>query len=157
MTITATAHPVLRRTSRPLRSLLAVLLLAGGFTGAAAGSADAKIVSKCILKVKGKTYVNGPCEFIAQSDGSFSFDDNQLIIGCYRDDGTKDPTSDDCGGASQYVVRSGSFGGVSITAKRLGTFYWNQHDLRRANDFRQQVRLVKGCWVGATVRLCIYA
>lgn len=79
--------------------------------------------AKCLLVVDGKTYINGACKFRFEGgDGSFTFDDERIRLGCFA----YDLGSGECSGAATEVIRNGVFGGLSIQGSGVGRFWWNE-------------------------------
>ena len=116
-----------------MRSNLAVAFIAiGVLTWSAVNAAQRQV--QCKLVVNGKTYINGPCNFEADPDGSFR-------IGVLRDD-QKIPAK---GFYFAYVNVSGN----TAQAK------WNEDPKALHADVPLGTLTRNGaCWESETVQIC---
>ena len=110
--------------------------------------------AKCLLVVDGKTYINGYCKFEFEGgDGSFSFSDEKLRLGCYE----YDLGPGRCSGAATKVLQSGTFGGLSIQRPGVGKFWWNSGVLRKGESVMEEPLYRSGsCWQSSRVKLCAW-
>jgi hypothetical protein len=110
--------------------------------------------AKCLLVVDGKTYINGYCDFQFEGgNGSFSFDDKKLRLGCY----SFDLGPGQCSGALTKVTQRGTFGGLSIQKPGVGKFWWNAGELRKGSVVMSEPLYRDGaCWSNRRVKLCAW-
>lgn len=117
--------------------------------------------ARCLFIVDNKTYINGDCDFaFSGGDGSFSFNDNKIRLGCH----VYDIGPNDCSGAATKVIRNGTFGYLSMQGntyngdgKGRPVISWNNGNNRRAIFSLGPVSLQNGCWRNSRVKACFYA
>jgi len=109
---------------------------------------------RCLLIVGGKKKIDGPCLVDVDSDGSFEFNDNRMVLRCAF-------KGDDCGGAAYLITRRGYFGFLSINVGQPADLSWNEGRYSTAQASLGPVVRAGGCWVGRSpgwpkVKLCVW-
>jgi len=113
-----------------------VMAIAAGFLVLSAATATAKPVSKCILKVDGKSYINGPCKY--------------------------DPVPSWMGSGGFQITKDPWFADISIHEDEV-IGWWNGDNVRgkivpgsHAHSSLGPLHREGACFVGPRARVCAY-
>jgi hypothetical protein len=135
-----------------------IVVLGSLVVGNPHASAATKRIRRCVVRVDGKTYLDRPCDFTPESDGSFEISDPRIVLGCVRDNGSTDRNVDTCPSFAQvYVVRKGVFLSVDISPDGTGEVHWNRGTDTHAMDNLGSVTRNGGCWSNVRTKICAYA
>jgi hypothetical protein len=115
---------------------------------------EAKRISSCTIKISGKTWLNGPCDYEQESDGSFTVTDPKMLIACDVDDNGKADASDDCSGAETVMLKKGAFAYVTIMSKGVAEASWNEGNSIRAQAPLGELKRNGACWSNKKVTIC---
>lgn len=118
---------------------------------------EAKRISSCTVKVNGKTWLKGPCDYEAQPDGSFRVTDPKMLIACDVDQNGKPDASDDCSGADLVMLKKGVFVDVMIFSKGVAGGSWNEGKYTHGQAPLGDLKRNGACWSNKKVTICAKA
>jgi hypothetical protein len=141
--------------------VLKQLVLAGavvsGTVLAPVGAAHAATTaSKCVITIKGKTWVSGPCKYEDLGDGSFMLSDPKMVIGCDVNNDNKRDASDDCAVAEEKMFKKGVFVYVNIIEPGKADGSWNEGQYLHAQTNLGTLTRKGACWSNKTAKICAY-
>lgn len=115
---------------------------------------EAKRISSCTVKVNGKTWLKGPCDYEQEPDGSFTVADPKMLIGCDDNNDGKPDNSEDCSGATEVMFKKGVFVYVTIFSKGLAGGSWNEGTSTHAQAPLGDLKRNGACWSNKKVTIC---